>query len=184
MGHLLTILGTDRTGVSQPLTDTYVGVKWLRYRLFSHPVLFDLLQMAACNKLTSWFYKSWLRTPCSEQRAELERWKKKEMFVFFPLNRTEQHAAASYQISSSNSLTVRGEKKSTIFSAERVSVGHIVKRFKSKWKLWSRIQIQKHSHLVEDSMNTPADDDKDRPTITTITNYFYNRLISLGYFWQ
>lgn len=184
MGHLLTILGTDRTGVSQPLTDTYVGVKWLRYRLFSHPVLFDLLQMAACNKLTSWFYKSWLRTPCSEQRAELERWKKKEMFVFFPLNRTEQHTAASYQISSSNSLTVRGEKKSTIFSAERVSVGHIVKRFKSKWKLWSRIQIQQHSHLVEDSMNEPADDYKDRPTITTITNYFYNRLISLSYCWQ
>lgn len=75
-------------------------------------------------------------------------------------------------------------KKSTIFSAERVSVGHIVKRFKSKWKLWSRIQIQQHSHLVEDSMNTPADDDKDRPTITTITNYFYNRLISLSYCWQ
>lgn len=137
--------------------------------------------MAACNKLTSWFYKSWLRTPCSEQRAELERWKKKEMFLLFPpeQNRTA-HGCELPDILLELSHSER-RKKSTIFSAERVSVGHIVKRFKSKWKLWSRIQIQKHSHLVEDSMNTPADDDKDRPTVTTITNYFYNRLISLSY---
>lgn len=107
--------------------------------------------------------------PAASSEPSWRDGKRKRCSFFFLLNRTEQHTAASYQISSSNSLTVRGEKKSTIFSAERVSVGHIVKRFKSKWKLWSRIQILKHSHLVEDSMNEPADDYKDRPTITTIT---------------